>query len=127
MVIKNLFERSANEVFEDHLKLAQEKKLEEDIEKNNAEDVVLLTNYGTFHGHEGIREAAELLNKQLPNGRYQYKLKLCHKNMCFLHWTGDSEEAYVVNGADSFLIEKGKIKIQTIFYTVNKKTVKRLD
>ena len=113
--------RSANEVFEDHLKLAQEGKLGEDLENNNAEHIVLLTNYGTFHGHEGTKEAAELLNKQLPNGTYDHKLKLCHKNICFLHWAGASEESYILDGADSFLIEKGKIKIQTIFYTFHSK------
>jgi len=118
---KNLSERSAQEVFEDHLKLAREKKLEEDLERNNAQDVVLLTNYGTFHGHKGVREAAELLSNQLPNGSYDYKLKLCHENICFLQWAGDSEESSIANGADSFLIEDGKIKIQTIFYTVEKK------
>ncbi len=117
----NLSERTAREVFEDHLQLAQEGKLEMELERNNAEDIVLLTNYGTFHGREGVKEAAALLDKQLPNGTYDYKLKLCHGNMCFLHWTGDSDESYILDGADSYLIENGKIKIQTIFYTVKKK------
>jgi hypothetical protein len=115
MGTKNLSERSANEVFENHLKLAQEVKLEEDLRNNYAKDIVLLTNYGTFHGHEGTKKAAELLNNQLPNGTYDYKLKLFHKKIYFLHWAGDSEESYILDGADSYLIEKGKIKIQTIF------------
>jgi len=125
MGTKNLSERSANEVFENHLKLAQEGKLKEDLKNNYAKDIVLLTNYGTFHGHEGTKEAAELLNKQLPNGTYDYKLKLCCKKICFLHWAGDSKESYIVDGADSFLIEKGKIKIQTIFYTFHMKINKK--
>jgi len=125
MGTKNLSERSASEVFENHLKLAQEGKLKEDLKNNYAEDIVLLTNYGTFHGHEGTKEAAELLNKQLPNGTYDYKLKLSHKKICFLHWAGDSKESYIVDGADSFLIEKGKIKIQTIFYTFHMKINKK--
>ena len=116
-----LYERSASEVFENHLQLAREGKLEEDIVNNMAIDIVLLTNYGTFRGHEGVREAANLLNTQLPDGSYEYKLKLWHENICFLHWTGDSEISYIVDGADSFLIENGKIRIQTIFYTVKNK------
>ncbi len=114
-------ERSPREVFEEHLRLAQEGKVEEDIKRNIAEDIVLLTNYGTFHGHKGVREAAKLLEKQLPGGTYSYKLKLCHGKMCFLQWTGDSEESYIPDGADSYLIEEGKIKVQTIFYTVHNK------
>jgi hypothetical protein len=125
MGTKNRSERSATEVFENHLKLAQEGKVEQDLKNNYAEDVVLLTNYGTFHGHKGTKEAAELLDKQLPNGTYDYKLKLCHENICFLHWAGDSEESFIRDGADSFLIEKGKIQIQTIFYTFHRKINKK--
>ncbi len=118
---QDLFKRSARAVFEEHLKLAREGNMEEELIRNNAEDIVLLTNYGRFHGHQGVKEAAKLLEEQLPNGTYNYKLKLCHENICFLHWTGDSEESYILDGADSFLIEDGKIKVQTIFYTVHKK------
>jgi hypothetical protein len=66
-----------------------------------------------------------LLDKQLPNGTYDYKLKLCHENICFLHWAGDSEESFILDGADSFLIEKGKIQIQTIYYTFHRKINKK--
>ena len=118
---ENLSERSPSEVLEEHLRLAQEVKIDEDLNRNIAKDVVLLTNYGTFHGHVGVKEAAKLLNEQLPNGTYDYKLKLCHGKMCFLHWTGDSKESSILDGADSFLIENGKIKVQTIFYTVHRK------
>ena len=125
MKTKNRSERSATEVFENHLKLAQERKLEEDLKNNYAEDVVLLTNYGTFRGHKGTIEAAELLDKQLTNGTYDYKRKLCHEKICFLHWAGDSEESFIRDGADSFLIEKGKIQIQTIYYTFHRKINKK--
>jgi hypothetical protein len=118
---KILSERPAIEVFENHLKLAKEGKLGEDLTNNYDADVVLLTNYGTFHGHKGTKEAAALLDKQLPDGDYEYILKLCYGKICFLQWTGDSEESYILDGADSFLIEKGKIKTQTIFYTFHKK------
>lgn len=118
---ENLASRSSQEVFEDHLQLASDGELEKDIERNVAEDIVLLTNYGTFRGHAGVRDAAELLAKQLPSGNYDYKIKLCHDRMCFLHWTGDSDESSIPDGADSYLIENGKIKAQTIFYTVKGK------
>jgi len=118
---QNLLKRSASAVFEEHLELAQKGGIEEDLNRNYSKDIVLLTNYGTFHGYEGVKEAAKLLEKQLPKGIYDYKLRLCHEKMCFLHWTGDSEESYILDGADSFLIEEGKIKVQTIFYSVHKK------
>jgi hypothetical protein len=121
---RNLSERSPFEVFEDHLKLAQEGKVEDDIKRNYAQDIVLLSNYGTFHGYEGIKEAAKLLDEQLPHGSYNYKIKLCNGKMCFLHWAGDSEESYILDGADSYLIEEGRIKVQTFFYTFHLKKKK---
>lgn len=119
---KKLSERNAKEVFEDHLKMAEKWGVEEDLTRNVSKDIVLLTNFGIFRGHEGVRKAAKLLGKEIPNGKFKYKVRLCHGNMCFLHWTGDSDKTYVDDGADSFFIEDGVIKIQTIYYTVKKKT-----
>ena len=50
---KDLEKRSPNEVFEDHLALAQKGELEKDLERNYAPDSVLLTNYGVFMGERG--------------------------------------------------------------------------
>jgi len=118
---EDLSKRSAEEVLDDHLGLAAKWILEEDMIRNSAEDIVLLTNFGVFHGHDGIREAVKILEMELPNGTFEYKVKLCEGNMGFLHWTGDSEESHIDDGADSYLIENGKIIMQTIYYTVKKK------
>ena len=117
---KELEKRSPREVFEDHLDLAQNGDLEKDLERNYSPDSVLLTNYGVFHGREGMKEAAELLKKQLPGGNYNYELKLCHEEMFFLHWTGKSDVSVIPDGADSYLIKNGKIMVQTIYYSVQK-------
>jgi hypothetical protein len=117
---KNLEKRSPREVFEDHLVLAQKGELEKDLERNYAPDSVLLTNYGVFHGRNGMKEAADLLEEQLPGGNYDYKLKLCHDELCFLHWAGKSEISVIPDGADSYLIKNGKIVVQTIYYSVEK-------
>lgn len=116
-----LAERSAREVFEDHLELARQGDLQKDLERNVSEEIVLLTNFGIFRGHKGVREAARLLAEEIPDADFDYKSKLCHDKICFLEWTGDSANTFVDNGADSFYIEAGKIRVQTIFYTVKKK------
>ena len=67
-----------------------------------------------------MREAAELLKQQLPGGNYNYNLKLGHDELCFLHWTGKSDISVIPDGADSYLIKDGKIKVQTIYYSVEK-------
>jgi hypothetical protein len=61
--MEDLSSRTAQEVLDDHLKLAEnwggevgfERGLEEDISRNVSEGIVILTNRGTFHGHEGVR------------------------------------------------------------------------
>ncbi|MGH8145317.1 MAG: hypothetical protein ACREPY_03205, partial [Rhodanobacteraceae bacterium] len=61
-------ERTAGNVLEDHLALAQQGDLETDIERNFVADCVLMTSYGTFRGHAGVRDAARLLVHQMGAG-----------------------------------------------------------
>ena len=58
-------ERSTEEVLRDHLALAQLGDIETDIARNMAPDCVLMTSYGVFRGHEGVRDAAKLLDDQI--------------------------------------------------------------
>lgn len=110
--------RSTREVFENHLANADAGRIEEDIRDNFAEDCVLLTTYGRFEGHDGVREAAELLARQLPDSQFHYSRKDVEDEMAFLEWSGTGDGASVDDGADSFLVRNGKIRIMTIHYTV---------
>lgn len=119
--MSDLSRRSTEEVFEDHLSMADEGRLEDDIARNCAEDIVLLTNDGVFRGHDGVREAAALLERELPDGTYEYVHKIVHGEMAFLVWTGDSSTRVVRHGADSFLIRNGKIRVMTIYFLAEDK------
>ncbi len=111
--------RSTEEVFLDHLERAQRGDVEGDIQRNFSSDCVLLTTYGTFRGHGGIREAARLLERQLgPDARYEYRTQTWDGEVAFLEWTADTARATVPDGADSFLIRDGKILAVTIHYSV---------
>lgn len=110
--------RSTEEVFEDHLRLAKELNYKDDMEKNYSEDCVILTSKGKFSGYNGIRYLAELLNEELPDATFEYTNKLVEGNIAFLEWNGKGGGRYVDDGADSFVIEKGKVIAQTIHYTV---------
>src|SRR5215217_9770111 len=75
--MEDLSSRTAQEVLDDHLNLAEnwggkvgfERGLEEDLRRNSSEDIVILINRGTFHGHEGIRQLAQMLGEELPEHR----------------------------------------------------------
>lgn len=112
-----MHERSTREVFEDHLRHRSGKDLEADLH-NYDEDCVILTGYGVFHGHDGVRQSSEILGRDVPNGSYTYTTKLDADEMAFLEWTAEADGVRVLDGVDSFLIRDGKIIVQTIHYRV---------
>jgi SnoaL-like domain len=114
----DLAARSTQEVYDDHLRLADEGDIEGDLARNVAEDVVVLTGRGVFRGHEGVRELARQLMSEIPSGRWTYVTRLFEGPMAFLEWTVDEGPFRIRDGADSYLVEDGKIRMQTIHYTV---------
>jgi hypothetical protein len=125
----DLSSRTPQEVLDDHLNIAQgwaeddlDSVLEEDLRRNVAEDIVVLTNRGTFRGHDGVIELAQMLGEELPERRaFEYTYTSVEGKMAFLEWTYEDSHARVRDGADSYLIEDGKIVAQTIHYTVEAK------
>jgi hypothetical protein len=117
-VSEELRSRSPREVFDDHLYLAAEHRFDEDIERNIAPHCVILERRGIFHGRDGARELARLLEEELPNAPFVYTNQLVADRMAFLEWTAEAAHSRVADGADSFLIEGGWIVAQTIHYTV---------
>lgn len=133
--MEDLSSRTAQEVLDDHLNLAEdwgaedvaeriaeeniERIVEEDLRRNVSEDIVILTNRGTFRGHEGVRQLARMLAEELPEHRsFEYTYKAVEGRMGFLEWAYEDAGVRVRDGADSYLIEDGKIVAQTIHYTV---------
>ena len=114
--------RSAEEVFEDHLRLAGSGDVEGDIAANFADDVVLLTGIGKLRGHDGVRKSRSVLNEDLPGGHFEYLTKLVAGDYAFLEWRGDAERVRIEDGADSFVIRDGRIVMQSIHYTVRHRT-----
>jgi hypothetical protein len=110
--------RSTQEVFEDHLRCRQAGALEDDLARNYAEDVVLLTGFGVYRGKEGVRQLARKLHEQLAGICYDYRTRLVEGEFAFLEWTAQCATARVCDGADSFWIRDGRIAVQTIHYTV---------
>lgn len=116
---QELAARSTREVLEDHLRLASVPDgFEADLARNVAEDVVVLTGRGVFHGIGGVRELARQLMAEIPGGRWTYVTRLVEGRMGFLEWTVDEGPFRIRDGADSYLIEDGRIRAQTIHYTV---------
>jgi hypothetical protein len=111
-----LHQRTPTEVFEDHLRLRMSGDLEEDLRRNYAEDVVLLTVNSNERGHAAIRTSSRRLRDQLPDSEFEFLARQVSGPYALLIWRGRSSESVAVDGADSFVIEGGKIRMQTIHY-----------
>jgi hypothetical protein len=117
--MEDLASRGAQQVFNDHLDLAQQGRVEEDITRNVSESCVVLTNRGTFRGCEGVRQLAGMLQREIPDAEYRYSNRLVNSRFAFLEWTADCGAVAVYDGADSFIIENGKIVAQITHHSLH--------
>lgn len=111
-------QRSAQAVLDDHLNTSLNGSVDEDVERNYAEDVTIVSNWGVEHGHDGVRRMAQLLQSQLPECTFAYTMRLVAGEVGLLEWTGDSSAGSVRDGVDSYVIRDGRIQAQTIHYTL---------
>ncbi|RWM87830.1 MAG: nuclear transport factor 2 family protein [Mesorhizobium sp.] len=108
--------RSIHEVFQDHLRLRVMGELEEDLRRNYASDVVLLTANSNLVGHDAIRLSAKRLHEQLPEAKFEFLAKQVRGPYAILIWSATSRSLNATDGADSFIIRNSKIVFQSIHY-----------
>ena len=67
---------------------------------------MILINRGTFRGHEGVRQLAQMLGEELPDHRsFEYTYRAVEGRMAFLEWAYEDDNVRVRDGADSYLID----------------------
>lgn len=108
--------RSTCEVLDSHLRLRLGGDLERDLIENYADDVVLLTLNSNMRGHEAIRASAARLKEQLPNASFEFVAKQVSGPYALLIWRATSQNCDALEGADSFVMEAGKIVFQSVHY-----------
>jgi hypothetical protein len=115
--------RTTEEVLHDHLKCRCEHDVEGDLEANYADHVVVLSKDGVFRGHDGIRQTAGILHRNLPEASYNYDLVRCADDYAMLSWSAKaSDGSRTCHGADSYVIRDGLIVAQTIQFEVEPKS-----
>jgi hypothetical protein len=111
-------ERTAQEVLDDHLSMSLSGDVEDDIERNYAHDVTIISNWGIERGHAGVRRMAQLLESQLPEYSFSYTMRLVEGELGMLEWSATPTAGSVDDGVDSYVIRDGRIQGQTIHYTL---------
>jgi len=109
--------RSVTEVIHDHLERRLCGDIEGDLRENYHDEVVILSGFGTYRGHDGVRQSADLLSQAVAGGAFTYNRTVIEGSYGFLEWTAADAETVVLDGADSFHVRDGKIVEQTIHYT----------
>lgn len=92
-------------------------QLEADIKNNFSPDVIVLSSFGTFRGHDGIRKSAAKLDRDLGSAKFVYNHTQIEGDYAFLEWSANKGEEIVCDGADSFVVKDGKIVLQTVHYS----------
>lgn len=92
----------------------------DDLPRNYAEDVVIMTGRGISRGNDGMRHLNQILMEELPNAAFEYRTRRAEDEMAFLEWTARAGGGRVEDGADLYLIRGGRIVAQTIHYTVER-------
>jgi hypothetical protein len=109
--------RSTRQVIEDHIRLQIAGQFDEDLRRNYAQDIVLLTESGReVRGYEAVRNAAWRLYQHGPGSCYEMVALTVNGEYGLLIWKINAPD-YVIDGAaDSFVVVNGKIRMQSSHY-----------
>ncbi len=108
-------------MLEDHLALAQAGDMETDLMRNFSEDCAVLTSFGVFRGHDGVRRVAQALEDQIGKAAFHHDSQMWHGELAFLEWSANTPVARIYDGADSYWVKDGRIQAVTIHYTVHRR------
>ena len=75
--------------------------------------------YGVVRAHDGARAAARLLDEQVGRTPYRYQTRRWHGELAFLEWSAEMDRASIPDGAGSYRIRAGHIRVMTIYYSVH--------
>ena len=106
--LRNDRTRSTEEVLDAHLRCRMAGDVETDIDRNYAPDVVVMTPKGIKTGHAAVRTFSRMLTEHVP-ANYEIPKKLTCGRYAFIEWRAREPGRSVEDGADSFVIEDGKI------------------
>ena len=114
--------RTTDEVLRDHLQLRLNGDIDTDVVRNYALDVVLVTAERCYYGHRGILESAALLNDRIAGAAFEYVTVRVERELGFLEWKAEGQDVIVTDGRDTFLIRGGEILVQTVHYTITRRS-----
>jgi ketosteroid isomerase-like protein len=112
--------RTPQEVLAHHSQALGAADLDE-IVADFADDAVVITPAGAKRGRKGVREAFTQLLADLPDATWSVKKQTNADGVVLLAWTADAAGSRADDGVDTFLVQDGMIRAQTVSYTLQRK------
>ena len=113
--------RTPEEVFGHHAQALGAGDLDE-IVADYADEAIFNTPSGTKRGKAGIRAAFTQLLADVPEAAWDLKTLIYEDDVLFLEWAADAAATRVDDGLDTFIFADGLIRVQTVRYTLQRKS-----
>ena len=113
--------RTPREVFQHHAQALGAGDLDE-IVADYTDDAVFITPAGVQRGKDGIRAAFTQLLADVQNAAWDLKTQIYEHDVLFLEWAADAAATFVEDGIDTFVFRDGLIQVQTVRYTLQRKS-----
>jgi len=113
--------RSPQQVFEHHVQALGAGDLDGIVE-DYTDDAVFITPAGVKRGKDGIREAFTKLLADVPNADWTLPTQIYDGDVLFLEWTAKAAATKVADGVDTFIFRDGQIRLQTVRYTLQRRS-----
>jgi ketosteroid isomerase-like protein len=113
-------DRTPQEVFAHHAQVLGAGDLE-GIVSDYTDDAVFITPDGVLRGKDGIRQAFTKLLADVPDAQWALPTQIYEGDVLLLEWTAESAHTRVEDGIDTFVFRDGRIRVQTVRYTLIQK------
>jgi ketosteroid isomerase-like protein len=111
--------RTPQEVLAHHSEALAAADLDE-IVADFADDAIMITPAGVKRGKPGVREAFTELLADLPNAAWGVTRHVDAGGVVLLAWTADAGGSRADDGVDTFVVQDGMIRVQTVNYTLQR-------
>ena len=109
--------RSARQVFDDHWDAILSGDMDR-ILADYAPDAVFVTPGGVARGHAEVQAVFEGIGDNVGEMAFNQDSVTAGDSMVLLEWSGEGADGRTARGVDSFYVEGGFIRYQTLSYSV---------
>jgi SnoaL-like domain len=109
--------RTAEEVFAHHGQALGAGRLD-DIIDDYRDDSILIVNDEVFRGTGGARRVFAKLLADVPAADWDLHTVFAD-DVLYLEWKAQSSERHIDDGVDTFIFDDGRIRVQTVKYSVH--------